>query len=98
MNEIGRHGRQPIIIAVGPSVFDSHISAIRIPGLSQTLEKHSHVRCPALGRRRAEESDHRHRLLRSRRQRQRHRRAHNKTEKLPTPNTDWPPRLRNEAW
>src|SRR5262249_37569342 len=75
--QIGGKCRQSIKLIVCPSIFDRNISAFGIAGLGHTLPEGGQAaniidtpRCAA------EESDHRHRrLLRSRRERPRRRRA-----------------------
>jgi hypothetical protein len=69
MNEIGRHRRQAIIVALRPAVFDCHVLALDIAGFFQPLTKCGQHRPIPVRRRAIEESDHRHRRrLRTRRE------------------------------
>ena len=39
MNQIGRHRRQPIIVVLGPAVFDRHVLTVTVTGFAQPCEK-----------------------------------------------------------
>jgi len=47
--EIGRQFRQPIVIAVGPTVFDRHVAALDIAGFTEALTECGQVFCVCLG-------------------------------------------------
>ena len=62
-NQIGGERGQPIVLAVGPAVFNRDIFAFDIARLFQAALECAHERTPLGGGRAAEESDHRHRGL-----------------------------------
>ena len=59
-HQIGRHGRQPIELVVGPTVFDRNIRAFRKAGVLQALVKGLQAFGKAGRRYGAEETDYRH--------------------------------------
>jgi hypothetical protein len=72
MYQIGRHRRQPIVLALRPAVFDRNIAAVNITALAQTFEKGCQLPRIFLGRRGIDKPDDRYRrLLRARRDRPR---------------------------
>jgi hypothetical protein len=74
-NEVRREARQPIVLTLCPTVFERDVLTLDIASLSESLPERDE-QWSALGQRRAtEKSDHRHRLLRARRERPRGRRA-----------------------
>ena len=82
-NQIGRHRRQPIILALRPAVFDRHVVAINVTGFAQPFEKGRQLPRVILGGRSVDKPDHRHRrLLRARRERPRGCRAAEKRDEL----------------
>jgi hypothetical protein len=76
-NQIGRQGRQSIVLALRPTVFDRDVPALDVAGLVQTLPEAGQTDIGVgLGRAGAEIADHRHRLLlRVQRRRRGHRAA-----------------------
>ncbi len=86
LNQVGRQRRQAVILALGPAVFDPHIAAVDVAGLSEPFEKSRRERRVTLRRGGIEEADHRHRaLLGARGERPRHgshRRAAEKRDDL----------------
>ena len=70
MNQISRHRRQPIILALRPAVFDRHVLAFDVTGFAQPFEKGGQLSRITLGRSDVDKPNHRHRrLLRTRRER-----------------------------
>ena len=61
MHQIGRQRRQPITSIVRPAVFDPHVLALAVTGLSQPLSERGNP--GRIGRRGAEKPDHWHRRL-----------------------------------
>jgi hypothetical protein len=61
--EFSRHGRQSIVLAVGPAGFDRHVAALHIAAVTQALVERAHVWCPAAGCRATEQPNHGHRRL-----------------------------------
>src|SRR5262249_4768917 len=75
-DKFGRKPRQPIVLSVGPSIFDSHVLALDIAELAEALSQCRRKMRARMGRATIEEPDHRHRrLLRARRERPCSRRA-----------------------
>src|SRR6516162_53335 len=63
-------------LAFGPRTCDCDVSALDVASLLQTIAERGHIKCIAAGRRAVKEPDHWHRrLLRTRRERPRDRRA-----------------------
>ena len=76
MNQISRHRRQPIILVLRPAIFDRDVAAFDVAGFAQPFEKSGQLPRVIFGRSRIDKPNHRHRrLLRTRRQRPRCRRA-----------------------
>jgi hypothetical protein len=70
MNQIGRHRRQPIILAFRPTVFDRYVLAIYVTSFAQPFEKGGQVPRIALGGSGIHEPNYRHlRLLGASRER-----------------------------
>jgi hypothetical protein len=85
-DQIGRHSRQSIVLAVRPAIFDRHVLSIDIPHLAQALAEGEQTARPGVRRCAAEEPDHRHRrLLRARRERPRGCRAAEQRNELTPP-------------
>ena len=65
-DEVGGQRGQPINVALAPAIFDHHVLSLDVAGLAQSLTESSllqfNLRAHG-GRKRAEEADHRHRLL-----------------------------------
>src|SRR6516165_1434403 len=79
----GRQRRQPVNLIVGPAVFDRDVLALDISGVFKSLaESAQPVRKP-IRRLAIEEPDHRHRLLRARREWPRRRAAKQRGEFAP---------------
>ena len=57
-DEVGRQCGQPIIVALGPPVFDRHVLSLDIAGFAQSLPERGHKRCIRAGRGAAEKSDY----------------------------------------
>src|SRR5262249_21137137 len=75
-NEIGRQLWQAIISAFRPAIFDRHVLALDVTGLSEALPERGHELGPFSSEGGIDEADHRHRrLLRARRERPRGRRT-----------------------
>ena len=75
-HQLGRHRRQPIVLAFGEAIFDRYVVALDVAGFGQTLAKNSAGSAHSPQPSRAEKAYHRHlRLLRPRRHRPRRRRA-----------------------
>src|SRR5207247_1839078 len=81
-NELGRKHRQPVILIVGPAIFDCHVLALDEAGFVQALTEGRDMSDQRTGRHAAEKTDHRHRLLRARRERPRRRRAADERDEL----------------
>jgi hypothetical protein len=65
-NQLGRQRRQPLVLPLRPAVFDRDAFALDTTGFLQALTERGHHVRVRLGRRAAQESDHRHgRLLRA---------------------------------
>jgi hypothetical protein len=62
-DEVGGQCGQPIILALGPAVFDRQILPFDIAGFAQSLVERGYKWRIWAGRGAAEETDHRHRLL-----------------------------------
>ena len=62
-DEIGGQCGQPIIAAFRPAVLDRHVLSLDIAGFAQSLAERGHQGRKRTGRRAAEETDHRERLL-----------------------------------
>ncbi len=72
-DQIGRHRRQPIVLALRPAIFDRYVAAIDVAGFAQPFEKGGQGPRVSLRRLGVEKSDHRQRpLLRARRERPKH--------------------------
>src|SRR5262249_11376834 len=71
-NEFGRQLWQPIVLTLGPSIFDSHILALDITQFAEALSQGRRKMRARLWRTTVQKPDHRHhRLLRPRRERPR---------------------------
>src|SRR5262249_49072675 len=66
-----------------PAILDRDVPAFEITCLAETLQKRTQDRCCLAGRSRAQEPDHRHRLLRARQERPRGRAAEERDERAP---------------
>src|SRR6516162_8357723 len=62
-DEIGGQCGQPIVMVLGPAVFDREILTFDIAGFVQSLAKGSQLWCERCRRPGAEKADHWHRLL-----------------------------------
>jgi hypothetical protein len=79
--EISRQGRQAIVVAVRPAVLNRQIAALDKARFAETLVERTQPTGIELGRRTAEEADHRHTcLLSARRERPRGRAAEQRDE------------------
>jgi hypothetical protein len=79
-DEIDRHPGHPVIMTLGPAILDGDVAALDEAGFGQAAAKCDHVLRPFRRRRAVEDSDHRHRLLRTRRERPRSRAAEKRDE------------------
>jgi hypothetical protein len=83
VDQIGRQCRQPIVLAVRVAVFDRHVAAFGMTGFAQAFAECGEE-MGELGRRGAVQiSNHRHRLLRARRERPSRRAAEQSDELWP---------------
>src|SRR6266446_3731051 len=82
VDQIRRQGWQSIDLIVRRSVFDRHVLAFDIPGLLQAPVKSEYLIAARFEGHAAEQTDHRHRLLRARRERPRGCRAPEKRDEL----------------
>jgi len=62
-DEIGGQSGQPIIMALGPTVFDRYVLSLDVACFAQSLVERGNKRRKRAGRGAVEEADHRHRLL-----------------------------------
>jgi hypothetical protein len=62
-NQFGRQQRQPLVLPLRPAVFDRDALALDMTDFLQALAERGHHVRVRLGRRAAQESDHRHRRL-----------------------------------
>src|SRR5215468_3889123 len=74
---------QPTVIIVGPTILDRDILTIDVTGLPHAAIECSELLAPGSGRAAVEESDNRHRLLRTRRERPCRRAAEQRDERAP---------------
>jgi len=81
-NQIGCQGRQSIILALCPTVFDGDILALDVAGIVQTLAEGGQTEIVGLWGPGAEKADHRLRLLRAGRARPSDRRAADQRDEL----------------
>src|SRR5262249_43369999 len=77
---------QPTVIIVGPTILDRDILTIDVTGLPHAAIECSELLAPGSGRAAVEESDNRHRLLRTRRERP-CRRAAEQRDEVATPHS-----------
>ena len=66
VDKVGGQCGQPIVMALGPAVFDRQILPFDIAGFAQSPAERSEPQldlCVHAGEKAAEETDHRHRLL-----------------------------------
>src|SRR5262249_51918332 len=82
-DQFGRQRRQPVVLTLRPAILDRHVLTLDLAGSPQTFAKRDHVRRIPLRRCAIEEPDHRHRLLRARRERPRRRAAEQRYEVAP---------------
>jgi hypothetical protein len=68
-NQIGCQGRQSIVLALGPTVFDRDGLALDVARFAQALPESGQTETVGLRRVGAEIANHRHLLLRARRER-----------------------------
>src|SRR5262245_31955291 len=87
MHELGRQCRQSVDMVLGPTVLDRYISTLEKAYLVQALSECGHEFLTVIERSAAQNSDHRHRLLRSRRRRPRRRRAAKQPDELAAPHS-----------
>jgi hypothetical protein len=74
--QVGCEVGQSIILVLRPAILDRHILALDVAGFADALPECGHQTCSVGRRRAAQEPDHRHRrLLRTRCERPRRRRA-----------------------
>jgi hypothetical protein len=92
-----RHRLQSIVLTLGPTVFDRHITPFHVASFGQTLAKYRHLRREWPRQSRAEKPDHRQRrLLRLRGERPRRRPAEKSDELAPLPVEHGAPSLRQK--
>jgi len=82
-DQIRRHRRQPIIVSVRPAIFDLDVVTLDVAGIGQCVAERREIRFTSFGRKAREPPDHRHCLLRSRRERPNNRRATHKRNEFP---------------
>src|SRR5262249_22991731 len=83
--QIGCEVGQSVVLVLRPAILDRHILALDVAGFTNALPECGQI-ARTIGRRAAEEPDHRHRrLLRARRERPRHRRAADERNELAAP-------------
>jgi hypothetical protein len=93
LNEVGRHRRQSILVALRPTVFDRDVLALNVAGLGKAPDESRNLAGPLVDRRSAAEiADNRHRrLLRAHRERPCYRaRAEQCDEAAPSQLTKFP--------
>src|SRR4029077_14768353 len=56
---LGREGRQPIVVPLGPAVFDRHVPPLDIPGLAEALAERAYLVRVGVWRAAVEKADHR---------------------------------------
>src|SRR5262249_6135309 len=86
-HQLRRHLWQSIVLALGPAVFDRHIAPLHIAGFGQAPAEYRYPWRARPWRKRIEIANHRHRLLRARRERPRDSRAAEKREELAPPHS-----------
>jgi hypothetical protein len=59
LDEVGRQRRQPIVLTVGPTIFDRNVSALHIARLPETATESGHWAAPFRRRQAVEHADHR---------------------------------------
>ena len=74
-DEVDRHPGHPVILTFGPAILDCDVPALDEADFGEAAPKCVHVFRPFHRRHAVEDPDHRHRLLRARRERPRYRRA-----------------------
>lgn len=68
LDQIRRQRRQAVVLVLRPPIFDRHVAAIHVTGVSKALDESGREPGIALGGPGIEEANHRHRsLLRARR-------------------------------
>src|SRR5262249_9957535 len=85
LHQLGSHGRKAIVVAVGPAIFNRHVAALDISRRAEALAKGGQGARIGLRRCAVEKPDHRHRLLRARRERPEQRRAAEQRDELAPP-------------
>jgi hypothetical protein len=91
-NEIGHQGRHPVVLIVGPAVFNGDVLAFDIAGLFQAPTERDQDGLIFSGRPTIKETDYwQCGLLRARGKRQRDSRSTHNTEKIPPPHISTSP-------
>src|SRR5438309_1207626 len=81
--QIGCEVGQSVVLVLRPAILDRHILALDVAGFTNALPECGQIACTISKRRAAEETDHRHRrLLGTRSERPRHRRAAEQCDEL----------------
>src|SRR5262249_48152336 len=82
-DQSGRQGRQSIVSALRPAIFDRYVAALDVADFAQALLESAYIVRPEVGRSVAKEPNHWHRrLLRARRERPRSRSAAEQRDEL----------------
>src|SRR5262249_36197157 len=83
LHQFGGHGWQPILFSFGPTVLNGDVLTLAIADLLESAPKCGQPCGEALWRSGTQIPDYRHRLLRARHERQRHRAAEQRDELAP---------------
>lgn len=62
-NQIGSKRREMVVLVLRPAVFDGHVAAIDVTGLTETIEESLYLRGIGFGRRGIKEANHRRQSL-----------------------------------
>src|SRR5262249_7078510 len=90
-HELRRQRRQPIVVALGPTVFGNEVLALNVAGAAQTIAERCKETGKGRGRTRTEVTNHPHcRLLRARRERPSGYTASEKRDEFPSPHGAYP--------
>src|SRR5262249_43342201 len=89
-NEVGCQFRQALHVVMRPPEFDGHVLALDVAALAQSLAESAHSICERLRRAELEQSNHRHRLLRARRERAARYSTAEKRDEVPPPHGAYP--------
>src|SRR5262249_31901740 len=79
-DEVGHERRQAVVFAVQPMILHRHVLALYVAGFGEAFTERACMARGAIERPTADKADHRHRLLRARRERPRSRAAEKRDE------------------